>query len=112
MQSGNAELAPEVVAALREAGVKIGTAARRIATTDGGTAWLHRLIYGEIAQRAEARGPAYWDRLFPGMPPERRAERRVRRMLARSTVAGIAAAGGMTAAELFSVADIAAAPVA
>lgn len=46
------------------------------------------------------------------MPPEERAERRIRRMLMRATIAAVAAAGGVTASELLSMAEVGAAPVA
>lgn len=97
---------------MREAGSKVATAARGIARADRSTAWIHRFIYGELAERAKTRGPEYWDRLFPGAPPEERAERRIRRMLTRATIAAVAAAGGVTASELLSMTDVAVAPVA
>jgi tellurite resistance protein len=46
------------------------------------------------------RGASYWDELFPGLPPEERAERRIQRMLGRCTVASIAAGAGATTAEV------------
>lgn len=102
----------EIATALREAGVKIATAVRGIARRDGHTAWVHRFVYGEVAERATTRGPGHWQRLFPGLPAEERAERRVRRMLTRATIAGVAAAGGATGAELFAMSEPAMAVVA
>lgn len=111
-----AELMPsvtQVVTALREAGVKVRTAAREIARADERTTWVQRFIYGELSPRAKSRGAEYWDNLFPGLPPIERAERRIDRALTRATIAGVAAAGGATAAELISiVTDGAAVPIA
>src|ERR1041385_2644510 len=99
--------------AVAEAGTKIGTAARGIAHADDKTAWVHRFIYGELAERAEKRGPAYWDELYPGRDSAARAEQRIRRMRVRATIAGASAAAGATAAELVALAtEGALAPVA
>src|SRR5256885_1250541 len=90
-----------LMTALREAGMKIGQAARAFAPhEDRPGTWLQRVIYREIEHRARTRGPEYWNALFPGMPPEARAQRRIRRMLTRATVAGIAASTGASTAEL------------
>jgi tellurite resistance protein len=87
--------------AFREAVLKIGTAARKIARReDEASVWVKRIIYEEVKNRVRTRGPAYWDDLFPGLPPEERAERRIRRMLGRCTVASIAAGAGATTAEV------------
>jgi tellurite resistance protein len=94
----------EVGVALREAGVKVRTAARELRRReDEASSYLHRFIAREVEERLEQRGPAYWDRLFPGLPPEARAARRIRRMLTRGTVAGIVAGAGASAAELLSI---------
>ena len=90
--------------ALREAGVKVRTAARELRKQeDQAGSYLHRVIGREVAQRLERRGPAYWDQLFPGLPPEARASRRIRRMLTRATVAGVVAGAGASTAELLSI---------
>jgi tellurite resistance protein len=92
-----------VTSALREAGIKIHVAAREIVRgEDQASTWVQRFIYREIEDRARTRGPAYWDEVFPGLPPDERAERRIRRMVTRATVAGVAAAAGATAAEVLS----------
>ena len=70
--------------ALREAGVKIGTAYREIERReDEASSWMQRFIYREIEQRTRTRGARYWDELFPGLSPEQRARQRIRRMLTR-----------------------------
>jgi tellurite resistance protein len=96
--------AAELGVALREAGVKVRTAARELRRhEDGASSYLHRFIAREVEQRLEQRGPAYWDQLFPGLPPEARAARRIRRMLTRATLAGVVAGAGASAAELLSI---------
>jgi tellurite resistance protein len=91
--------------ALREAGVKIHTAYRELERReDEASSWVQRFIYREIQQRTSTRGPAYWDGLFPALSPEARAQARIRRMLTRSTLAGVTAAAGATAAEVLSIA--------
>ena len=73
---------------LQEAGAKIDAATREIARRrKPGESWVQRVIHRELENRASVRGPAYWDEVFPGMSPEARAEARIRRMLARATVA-------------------------
>jgi len=90
--------------ALREAGTKIHTAVRGLKRReDEATNWIQRFIYREIEQRAHTRGSDHWERLFPGLPPEERARRRMRRMLTRATVAGVAAAAGASTAEVLSI---------
>lgn len=90
--------------ALREAAIKINTAAREIAPRqDEAASWMQRFIYGEIAQRSRTRDAAYWDATFPGLSAPERAERRISRMLTRATVAGVVAAGSATGAELLSI---------
>lgn len=90
--------------ALREAGVKIHTAYRELERReDEASSWVQRFIYSEIEQRTRTRGQAYWDELFPGLSPEQRAQKRIKRMLTRSTVAGVAAAAGASAAEVLSI---------
>lgn len=91
--------------ALREAGIKIHTAYREIERReDEASSWVQRFIYREIGQRTSTRGAEYWDQQFPGLSPEARAQARIRRMLTRSTVAGVTAAAGASAAEVLSVA--------
>jgi tellurite resistance protein len=91
--------------ALREAGVKIHTAYREIEQKeDQASSWMQRFIYREVEQRTRTRGAAYWDEQFPGRTPAERAQARIRRMLTRSTVAGVAAAAGASAAEVLSIA--------
>jgi tellurite resistance protein len=90
--------------ALREAGVKVRTAVSELRRQeDGASNYLHRFIAREVEQRLEQRGPAYWDAMFPGLPPEARAARRIRRMLTRATLAGVVAGAGASAAELLSI---------
>lgn len=90
--------------ALREAGVKIATAAREFTRReDEASRWMQRFIYREIEQRTRTRGPTYWDAQFPGLSPAERAQIRIHRMLTRATVAGVAAAGGATGAEIMSL---------
>jgi hypothetical protein len=89
--------------ALLEAGEKIRTGVDGILREKRG-AWVHRIIYSELAKRAKLRGPAYWDELFPGLPLEERAECRIRRMITRATIAGTLAATGATTAVLVSLA--------
>jgi tellurite resistance protein len=90
--------------ALREAGVKIGTAYREIQRReDEASSWMQRFIYREIEQRTRTRGAGYWDEMFPRLSSEQRARQRIRRMLTRSTVAGVAAAAGASAAEVLSI---------
>jgi tellurite resistance protein len=94
-----------VSTAIQEAGTKIGTAARVIARgKDEANTWLHRFIHREIESRLLTRGPAYWEEVFPGLAPEERAARRIRRMLTRATVSGVVAAGGASTAEVLSLA--------
>lgn len=90
--------------ALREAGVKIHTAYRELERKeDQASSWMQRFIYREIEQRTSTRGAAYWDELFPALSPEQRAQARIRRMLTRATVAGVAAAAGASTAEVLSI---------
>jgi tellurite resistance protein len=90
--------------ALHEAGTKITTAVRELTRReDEASKWMQRFIYREIEERTRTRGPAYWDAQFPGLSPPERAQMRIQRMLTRATVAGIAAAGGATTAELMSL---------
>jgi tellurite resistance protein len=90
--------------ALHEAGTKINIAVRELKRReDEASSWMQRFIYREIEQRTRTRGPAYWDQAFPGLDPEARAQRRIRRMLTRATVAGVAAAAGASTAEVLSV---------
>jgi tellurite resistance protein len=90
--------------ALREAGTKIGTAVRELKRReDEATSWMQRFIHREIEHRTRTRGPAYWDALFPGLTPEQRAQQRMQRMITRATIAGVAAAGGASSAELMSL---------
>jgi tellurite resistance protein len=90
--------------ALREAGTKINTAVRELKRReDEAGSWMQRFIYREIEQRTVTRGPTYWDKLFPGLSSEERAQRRIRRMLTRGTVAGVAAAAGASSAEVLSL---------
>jgi tellurite resistance protein len=86
--------------ALREAGVKIQLERKE----DEASSWMQRFIYREIEQRTRTRGATYWDQQFPGLSPENRAQARIRRMLTRSTVAGVAAAAGASTAEVLSIA--------
>jgi tellurite resistance protein len=91
--------------ALREAGVKIHTAYRELERReDEASSWMQRFIYREVEQRTSTRGAAYWDEQFPDLSPEQRAQARIRRMLTRATVAGVAAAAGASSAEVLSVA--------
>jgi tellurite resistance protein len=91
--------------ALREAGVKIRIAYSELERKeDEASSWMQRFIYREIEQRTRTRGADYWDQQFPGLTPEKRAEARIRRMVTRSTVAGIAAAAGASTAEVLSIA--------
>src|SRR6185436_20250200 len=90
--------------ALREAGTKINTAVRGLKRReDDATSWMQRFIYREIEQRTRTRGSEHWERLFPGLPAEERARRRIQRMLTRATVAGVAAAAGASTAEVISI---------
>jgi tellurite resistance protein len=90
--------------ALREAGTKIHTAVRELRRReDKAGSWMQRFIYREVEQRTLTRGAAYWNAQFPDLTPEERAQRRIRRMLTRATVAGVAAAAGATTAELMSL---------
>jgi tellurite resistance protein len=90
--------------ALREAGTKINTAVRELKRReDDASNWMQRFIYREIEQRSRTRGMDHWDRLFPGLAAEERARRRIRRMLTRATVAGVAAAAGASTAEVLSI---------
>lgn len=90
--------------ALREAGVKIHTAYRELERKeDEASSWVQRFIYREIEQRTSTRGASYWDEQFPGLSPEQRAQARIRRMLTRATVAGVAAAAGASSAEVLSI---------
>jgi len=92
------------VGALQEAGGKLRAAIGEIARSRSlGATWLQRIIAGQIKERAERRGAAYWDALFPGVPVEERARRRIRRTLLRSTAAGAAAATVASAGELATV---------
>ena len=103
----------DVGTALREAGTKINSAVREIwRREDAASIWMQRFIHREIEQRAQTRGPDYWDELFPGLSPEQRAQRRIDRMLVRATVAGIAGAAGATTAEVMSLATEGAAALA
>jgi tellurite resistance protein len=91
--------------ALREAGTKIHTAVSELQRReDEASSWMQRFILREIEQRTSTRGAAYWDAAFPGLAPEQRATERIRRMLTRATVAGVAAAAGASSAEVLSVA--------
>jgi tellurite resistance protein len=91
--------------ALREAGVKIRTAYGELERKeDEASSWMQRFIYREIEQRTRTRGATYWDQQFPGLSPEKRAQARIRRMLTRATVAGVAAAAGASTAEVLSIA--------
>jgi tellurite resistance protein len=90
--------------ALREAGTKINTAVRGLKRQeDEATSWMQRFIYREIEQRTRTRGSDHWERLFPGLPVQERARRRMQRMLTRGTVAGVAAAAGASTAEVLSI---------
>ena len=90
--------------ALREAGTKINTAVRELKRReDEASNWMQRFIYREIEQRSHTRGMDHWDRLFPGLPAEERARRRIARMLTRATVAGVTAAAGASTAEVLSI---------
>lgn len=94
----------ELGVAVREAGIKIRTAVSELRRQeDGASSYLHRFIAREVEQRLEQRGPAYWDVMFPDLPPEARAARRIRRMLTRATLAGVVAGAGASAAELLSI---------
>lgn len=96
--------AAELGVALHEAGVKVRTAVGELRRQEeGASSYLHRFIAREVEQRLAQRGPAYWDQLFPGLPPEARAARRIRRMLTRATLAGVVAGAGASAAELLSI---------
>jgi len=103
--------------AVQEAGTKIHTAVRELKRReDEAASWMQRFILKEIEQRTRTRDAAYWDAIFPGLPPAERAARRIDRMLVRGTVAGVAAAAGASAAELMSMwtqgaAALAAAPL-
>ncbi|HTV23410.1 MAG TPA: hypothetical protein VMG12_32195 [Polyangiaceae bacterium] len=90
--------------ALREAGVKIHTAYRELERKeDEASSWMQRFIYREVEQRTSTRGPDYWNDQFPGLTAEERAQARIRRMLTRATVAGVAAAAGASTAEVLSI---------
>jgi tellurite resistance protein len=90
--------------ALSEAGTKISSAVRELTRReDEASRWMQRFIYHEIEARTRTRGAAYWDAQFPGLSPPERAQARIRRMLTRATVAGVAAAGGATTAEVMSL---------
>jgi len=90
--------------ALREAGTKISTATRELKRReDDASSWMQRFIQREIEQRARTRGMEYWDKQFPGLAADERARRRIRRMLTRATVAGVAAAAGASTAEVLSI---------
>lgn len=106
--------AHKLLLGLQEAGSKIRVAARELAgNPERADAWVQRVIYREIEQRARLRGAAYWDEVLPGMSPAARADARTRRMLARATVASVAAAAGATSAELLPlITESVAAPIA
>jgi tellurite resistance protein len=90
--------------ALFEAITKINTAVREVKRReDEASIWMQRFIYREIEQRTRTRGPEYWDAQFPGLSPQERAQRRIRRMLTRATVAGVTAAAGASTAEVLSI---------
>lgn len=92
--------------ALFEASTKINTALRGLKQReDEASTWMQRFIGREVEQRSRTRGAEYWDRVFPGLPVEERAQRRIQRMLTRATVAGISAAAGASTAEVLSVAS-------
>lgn len=91
--------------ALREAGTKIHTAVRELRQReDEAGSWMQRFIYREVEERTNTRGAAYWNAEYPDLSPEERAQARIQRMLTRATIAGVAAAAGATAAEMFSLA--------
>jgi tellurite resistance protein len=90
--------------AVQEAGTKINTAVRGLKRReDEAASWVQRFIVREIEQRTRTRGLDHWDRLFPGLPAEERAQRRIGRMLTRATVAGVGAAAGASTAEVLSI---------
>jgi tellurite resistance protein len=90
--------------ALREAGTKIATAVGELnRREEEAGSWMQRFIHREIEHRTRTRGPAYWDAMFPGLTPEERAQRRIQRMITRATIAGVAAAGGASTAEVMSL---------
>jgi hypothetical protein len=90
--------------ALREAGTKISNALRELKRQeDEASSWMQRFIAREIEERTSTRGPAYWDKVFPGLSPQARAEKRIGRMITRATVAGTLAAAGASSAEVLSI---------
>jgi tellurite resistance protein len=104
LKRGKKALASFAVA-LQEAGVKIQTAYRELERKeDEASVWMQRFIYREVEQRTRTRGAAYWDEQFPGLSAEARAHARMRRMLTRATVAGVASAAGASTAEVLSIA--------
>jgi len=103
----------ELETAVREAATKVRTAVREIAKKDPETSWMQRVIYGEIALRAQTRGPAFWDDLYPGLSAEQRAAARIQRMIKRATLAGVAAASGASSTQILAlVTDGLAVPIA
>ncbi|MET0410659.1 MAG: hypothetical protein ABW217_05160 [Polyangiaceae bacterium] len=90
--------------ALREAGTKISNALRELKRQeDEASSWMQRFIAREIEERTSTRGAAYWDKVFPGLSPQARAEKRIGRMITRATVAGTLAAAGASSAEVLSI---------
>ncbi|HTP24792.1 MAG TPA: TerB family tellurite resistance protein [Anaeromyxobacteraceae bacterium] len=91
--------------ALRGSGTKIYTAIHQLKQRESeAEAWIQRFIYHELEHRAQTRSAAYWETLFPDMPPEKRAQRCIDRVLTRATVAGVVGAAGASTAEVLSLA--------
>lgn len=101
-------------AALRDTGARIYAASRQLVRSEeGAKSWLSRVIATELARRAATHDAAHWDRTYPGLTPEQRADARIRRMLMRATAAGVLGAAGASAAQIASAStDGAAAPIA
>jgi uncharacterized protein (DUF697 family) len=84
------------MAKLRDAAKQIGVDKLRDGT------WFRRAVAAHVKKHHATIGPGHWDKLYPGLAPEQRADRQIARVAQKAAATGACASLGTSAGELVS----------
>ena len=87
----------EDMARLRAAADAVGASKMR------GGSWFRRIVKSRLEHRALGQPPGTWDRLYPGLGDDQRADERIRRAARRCAIAGGFASVGTSSGELLAL---------
>lgn len=65
--------------------------------------WFQRTIAEHIKKRATSHGEDHWERVYPGLDREQRAEKRIGESMRRASLTGAAASAGASTGELLAL---------